>query len=84
MVWTQRFDNFINAQEILDTYDDWTDFGEWPHSSRISTLRKPVKAAEDPLSKPGIIGAFCRQFDIHSAIQEFDLPYEPTEFDNRL
>jgi hypothetical protein len=74
---------FIDAQEILDAYDDWTDFGEWPHSSRIDRLRKPTKVAEDPLGKPGVIGAFCRSYDIHSAIQEFDLPYEPTEFENR-
>lgn len=75
--------DYIDPDEILNTYDDWQDFGEWPHSSRIQRLRKPVKEAEDPLSKAGIIGAFCRQFDIHSAIQEFELPYEPTEFENR-
>jgi hypothetical protein len=74
---------FIDPDEILATYDDWTDFGEWPHSSRVDRLRKPVKQAEDPLSKPGIIGAFCRTYDIHSAIEKFELPYEPTEFDNR-
>lgn len=74
---------FIDPDEILEAYDDWTDFGEWPHSSRIQRLRKPVKAAEDPLTKPGIVGAFCRQFDIHSAISEFELPYEPTDFENR-
>lgn len=75
--------DFINAKEILATYDDWTDFGEWPHSSRINKLRKPIAQAEDPLSKAGVIGAFCRTYDIHSAIQEFELPYEPTEFENR-
>ena len=74
---------FINAKEILESYNDWTDFGEWPHSTRITKLRKPVGAAEDPLTKPGVIGAFCRTYDIHAAIQEFELPYTPTEFENR-
>jgi hypothetical protein len=74
---------YVDPDEILDSYDDWTDFGEWPHSSRIQQLRKPVKQAEDPLQKPGIIGAFCRSFDIHSAIQTFELPYQATDFDNR-
>ena len=74
---------YLDGSGILSTYDDWTDFGEWPHSSRMQRLRKPVKQAEDPLTKPGIIGAFCRSFDIHSAIQEYELPYEQTEFDNR-
>lgn len=45
---------FINAQKILDTYEDWHDFAEWPHSSRVSKMRKPVAQAEDPLTKPGI------------------------------
>lgn len=76
-------DDVVDAKKLLETYDDWTDFGEWPHSKRISRLRKPVKQAEDPLSKPGVIGAFCRTYDIHSAIQEFELPYAPTEFENR-
>jgi P4 family phage/plasmid primase-like protien len=74
---------FIDGKEILQVYDDWTDFGEWPHSNRITKLRKPTKQAEDPLSKVGVIGAFCRTFDIHAAIETFELPYEPTEFDNR-
>ena len=74
---------FIDGKKILETYDDWTDFGEWPHSVRAGKLRKPVKQAEDPLNKKGVIGAFCRNFDIHAAIEEFDLPYEATEFDNR-
>ena len=75
---------YIDGRKILETaYDDWQDFGEWPHSQRIDRLRKPVKQAEDPLTKQGVIGAFCRTYDIHSAIQHFDLPYEPTDFDNR-
>ena len=83
-VYTRTNDgDFINAKEILKGYDDWTDFGEWPHSNRINKLRKPVAQAEDPLSKPGVIGAFCRSYDIHSAITEFDLPYTPTDFENR-
>jgi P4 family phage/plasmid primase-like protien len=73
----------VNAKTILETYADWTDFGEWPHSSRIARVRKPVQQAEDPLTKPGVIGAFCRTFDIHAAIETFELPYEQTEFDNR-
>lgn len=75
--------DFLDAKEILETYADPTDFGEWPHSSRVDRIRNRVTQAEDPLTKPGIIGAFCRTYDIHSAITEFDLPYEPTEFENR-
>ena len=83
-IWKRINDGrFIDGQEILESYEDPSDFGEWPHSTRISRIRKPVRQAEDPLSKSGIVGAFCRNFDIHAAITEFELPYEPTEFDNR-
>lgn len=74
---------FVDAHGLCgSTYDDWTDFAEWPHSSRVK-LRKPVKQAEDPLTKAGIIGAFNRTFDIHAAIARFELPYEATEHENR-
>ena len=74
---------FLPGQAILDKYDDWQDFGEWPHSSRVDKMRGPARQAEWPLDKPGIIGAFCRTFDIHAAIARFELPYESTDFDNR-
>ena len=83
-IYTKENDGeFINGKEILEQYNDWNHFGEWPHSSRVTRLNKPVKHAEDPLTKPGVIGAFCRTYDIHSAIHEFDLPYAPTDFENR-
>ena len=74
---------FLDAELQLAEYDDWTDFGEWPHSTRVKALRPSVLKAADPLTKPGIIGAFNRTFDIHAAIQRFELPYEPTDFENR-
>lgn len=73
----------INPEMLLDMYDDWQDFGEWPHSKRVDKLRPAAREAEDPLTKPGIIGAFNRTFDIHAAIARFELPYESTDFDNR-
>ena len=73
----------INPEMLLDMYDDWQDFGEWPHSKRVDKLRPAAREAEDPLTKPGIIGAFNRTYDIHAAIAQFELPYESTDFDNR-
>jgi P4 family phage/plasmid primase-like protien len=74
---------FIDAEKWLTLYDDWTDFSEWPHSSRVKAIRPSTKKAEDPLTKKGIIGAFNRTYDIHAAIERFDLPYEQTDHDNR-
>lgn len=82
LCWLNRGER-ISADKLIDSYDDITDFGEWPVSRRAGKLRKPVKQAEDPLTKPGVIGAFNRTYDIHAAIVEFDLPYSPTEFENR-
>jgi len=74
---------FIDPKKWLNKYEDWTDFAEWPHSSRVKAIRPSTVKAEDPLTKPGIIGAFNRTFDIHAAIQRFELPYEQTDHDNR-
>jgi P4 family phage/plasmid primase-like protien len=74
---------FIAPKALLNEYEDWTDFAEWPHSSRVARIRAPVREAENPLTKPGVIGAFNRTFDIHAAIERFDLPYESTDHENR-
>jgi P4 family phage/plasmid primase-like protien len=74
---------FLDADAILDKYEDWQDFSEWPHSSRVKAVRPSTKKAEDPLTKKGIIGAFNRTYDIHAAIERFELPYESTDHDNR-
>jgi P4 family phage/plasmid primase-like protien len=73
----------VDPDELLEIYDDWQDFGSWPVSTRAGQIKKRVSEAEWPLDKPGIIGAFCRTFDIHSAIAKYELPYVPTDFDNR-
>lgn len=63
---------WLNPDEILESYPDWRDASYWPESSRSAGIRK--KDAEkqgDPLDKPGVIGAFCRTYDIRSAIESF-------------
>lgn len=62
----------LDPQEILDTYGDWRDCSYWPESSRSQKKRKSLKdKQEDPLTKKGVIGAFCRTYDIHEAIDTF-------------
>lgn len=54
-----------NADTILATYADWHDTSLWPTSAPMDdTLRKHVGKAEDPLTKRGLIGAFCRAHPI--------------------
>lgn len=76
---------FLDPDEILATYTDWTNVTEWPVSSRRDQIaRTGAKKQGDPLSKHGVIGAFCRVYDIPSAIETF-LPgvYVPGPDPNR-
>lgn len=76
---------FLDPDEILAQYTDWRDSSFWPESSRGNTIReRQAKKQGDPIEKKGIIGAFCRTYDIRSAIAEFlgDV-YEETGHDNR-
>lgn len=75
---------WLDADEQLERYQkdfktDWTDQSFWPTSSRVhEDIRKAVSKQEDPLVKKGIIGAFCRTYDIHEAIGKFLVDvYEP-------
>ncbi|MFX5710027.1 hypothetical protein ABTE34_21290, partial [Acinetobacter baumannii] len=62
---------------VLAQYLDWRDRSQWPHrADGDSTYHSAT--AEKPTDKPGIVGAFCRTFDVIDAIERFDLPYKPT------
>lgn len=77
---------WIDADEILNRYVDWTDSSMWPESSRvIGKIKSTAEKQGEPAEKPGPIGAFCRAYTIHEAIAEF-LPdvYESCAMDNRF
>lgn len=62
----------VNPDEVLGWYTDWKDITEWPTSSRQDkALRRVALKAEDPTQKKGVVGAFCRAFDVPAAIDEF-------------
>lgn len=76
---------WLSVDETLATYHDWKDSSEWPVSERQGeAIRREIKKQADPLEKPGTVGAFCRTYGIHRAIETF-LPdvYEPCDVDNR-
>ena len=78
-------DTPLDADEILASYNDWRNVAEWPMDKRTLRLVHGTGAKqEDPLTKPGSIGAFCRVYGITEAI-EFFLPdvYEKTAHDDR-
>lgn len=67
---------FVNPDEVLrQEYgpgDAWKDTTAWPIASKEKevVLREAKKQA-DPESKPGIVGVFCRTYDVPAAICEF-------------
>ena len=78
-------DAFLDADEVLDRYEDWRDQAQWPESSRAHTqIRKTAAKQEDPTSKKGIVGAFCRAYTVTEAMEAF-LPgtYDACATDDR-
>lgn len=76
---------WLKPDEVLNTYLDWKDVSFWPTSSRQSArINSQIKKQEDPLTKKGIIGAFCRTYSIAETIEKF-LPdiYIPTTTEGR-
>lgn len=73
----------LSADSVLATYANWEDTTEWPTSSNaLADVAKAASKQEDPCSKKGIIGAFCRTYSIQDAIEKF-LPdvYAPVSDD---
>lgn len=61
----------FHVDDILSEYRDWHDFAEWPVVPG-KPIDKPLKTSkqEDPTAKPGIVGAFCRIYDVFRAMDE--------------
>lgn len=62
----------LDPDMVLARYKDWRDSTQWPVSSRQSEIvKRSIAKQADPLEKPGIVGAFCRTYDIKSALDTF-------------
>lgn len=70
---------FLSLQGMLSLYTDWRNIEEWPQVPGAVKLReRSAKKQGDPLSKTGIVGAFCKNYGIEEAMAVF-IPgtYEP-------
>ena len=75
----------LNPDDVLSRYKDWRDSSEWPVSSRQQNIvQREMRKQADPLSKDGVIGAFCRTYTIEDAIAAFlsDV-YQPSAMPGR-
>lgn len=74
----ERLDWRRMLDDWADEHGDWKDFRNLPYAASQGQHRPGAEAAEDPTTKRGLIGAFCRAFDVEEAMEAF-LPevYEP-------
>ena len=62
----------LSADDVLNRYEDWHDASLWPTSKKEASITlSTAKKQGDPLTKPGLIGAFCRAHTIEDAIETF-------------
>ena len=65
---------FLSVDGLLATYTDWRDVTAWPQvpGSEIAVhVKKLLTKQQDPLTKHGVVGAFCRTYGIREAIEAF-------------
>lgn len=77
---------FLDADGLLAMYQNWQDINEWPQVPGSENVHVRLAAKQgNPLEKRGVIGAFCRTYNIYQALETF-LPgiYSTTADPSRL
>lgn len=76
---------FCSVDGLLNMYGDWRDISQWPQVPGTEAVeRRRLAKQEDPTTKRGVIGAFCRTYSITQAMEQF-IPgmYEETASSGR-
>ena len=77
---------FLDPKGVLNMYKDWHNHAEWALvPNEIGKHKLQADKQQDPREKGGIIGAFCRTYDIYKAMDEL-IPgeYLSTEYEDRF
>lgn len=85
-VYKEKDGPLLDPDVYLSKYVDWKDTSMWPTSKRQSeVIRSNLKKQANPLTKEGVVGAFCRAYSIEDAIQAFlsDI-YEASAIEGRF
>ena len=68
-----KTEQWLDVDAVLSEYVDWHDVSQWPlcpsENTVVSEDNKHIP--EDPTTKTGIIGAFCRTYGIAEAIDKY-------------
>lgn len=76
---------FCSLEGLLGMFGDWRDITQWPQVPGVEAIeRRRLARQEDPASKRGIIGAFCRTYTVIEAMDRF-IPgmYEESDIPGR-
>ena len=70
----------LSVDGLLATYADWHDTQSWPAPPGAPSPARLAAKQGDPTGKAGVVGAFCRVYNIEAAMEAF-LPgvYEPVD-----
>lgn len=62
---------FLDADAMLAQYADWRDVTSWPTVPGADKAQeRRAKQQGDPTVKSGVVGAFCKLYDIYRAMDE--------------
>ena len=59
---------FVSADGILSMYGNWKDVSKWPAVPGQTPVQKLAQKQGDPKEKQGLVGAFCRIYDVYAAM----------------
>jgi predicted P-loop ATPase len=73
---------FLSADGMLGLYSNWQDYNSWPQVPGTQDVHTRLARKQgDPTQKKGVVGAFCRTYNIYSAMDKF-LPGTYESVDN--
>lgn len=74
----------LSVDGLLATYADWRDVASWPACPGAAAPARLAAKQGDPEAKHGVVGAFCRVYNVPAAMDKF-LPgvYEETDTPGR-
>lgn len=67
----------LDPDAVLATYADWHDMRSWPQVPGAVNLPKLAAQQQDPTAKDGVVGAFCREYDVIAAMDLIPGLYAP-------
>lgn len=71
-VYTYGDKQFVSADGILKMYKNWQDVSEWPIALGESKQKEKLASRQgEPTEKQGIVGAFCRVYNIDTVIEKY-------------